>query len=347
MKKNISLIILFGWIAGMQSSYGQVTLPGTKVEYLESENVDQKFELQINLPSGYEENSEKFGVVYVLDAQWDFPLVYALYGEQYYDGFIPPLILVGITWDGDTNYRSRDFTPTPQNGNGGEASKFLRFIMEELSPYIESNYKADPNSRTIMGSSLGGLFTMYAALESDGFFHNFIPTSPAYGWDNGALIRLEEEFHESGKSLNGRMYSAIGGVEGNVKGYEEFMKKIQSRNYEGFELEYKILQNIGHSGSKAEGDTRGLQFVFERNSIELSKDQLKKITGKYSTENYTVELVGNNGKPILKYPNGYEVALTAESETSFYLPDAFLNLKITKEGFVLERFGSSEEFVKK
>ena len=58
----------------------------------------------------------------------------AYYGQKY-DGFLPDLIIVGITWTGeyDAN-RARDFTPThiesfPISGN---ASKFLSVVKNEL-----------------------------------------------------------------------------------------------------------------------------------------------------------------------------------------------------------------------
>lgn len=76
----------------------QVTVPGSRVRRITSSIVSgQEYELQIMLPSGYDKTDKKYPVVYLMDSQWDFPLATALYGEQYYDGFIPELILVGVT----------------------------------------------------------------------------------------------------------------------------------------------------------------------------------------------------------------------------------------------------------
>jgi len=75
----------------------------------------QEYVLQVSLPAGYDKSNKKYPVVYLMDSQWDFPLVTALYGEQYFDGFIPELIIAGITWGGThpnpDSLRARDYTP--------------------------------------------------------------------------------------------------------------------------------------------------------------------------------------------------------------------------------------------
>lgn len=50
------------------------------------------------LPGGYAASTKKYPVVYLMDSQWDFPDLKSIYGQQYFDGFIPELIVVGVTW---------------------------------------------------------------------------------------------------------------------------------------------------------------------------------------------------------------------------------------------------------
>ena len=40
--------------------------------------------------------------------------------------------------------------------------EFLQFIADELSPYIEKNYRARETGRVLAGHSFGGLFALYA-----------------------------------------------------------------------------------------------------------------------------------------------------------------------------------------
>ena len=161
----IAAITLLAFLCVDQDLLGQgseVKIPGTETRRIMSSSVPgQEYELQISLPAGYATSATKYPVLYLMDAQWDFPLVTALYGEQYYDGFIPSMIIVGITWGGvhpnPDSLRARDYTPTHVNGlpQSGGAGKFLAFIKNEVFPLIEDNYKADKNDRILVGCSLG------------------------------------------------------------------------------------------------------------------------------------------------------------------------------------------------
>src|SRR5688500_7435248 len=142
MKKYIALsvVTLFSVVLLAQEP-NPVNIASTQRLTLNSAIVGQEYDLLIHLPGNYNTNTDKtYPVLYLLDAQWDFPLVTGLYGSQYYDGFIPGMIIVGITWGGkDPNpgqLRFRDFTPAVSNQppGTGNADKFLGFIKKELIP---------------------------------------------------------------------------------------------------------------------------------------------------------------------------------------------------------------------
>ena len=187
MKKLLAVISVVIAIKSF-SQYPRVDIPGSEVRKLTSSIVSgQEYELQILLPGGYKTSNKNYPVIYLMDSQWDFPLVKSLYGQHYYDGFIPELIVVGVTWGGVNpnadSLRARDYTPTrdarlPQSGG---ADKFLSFMKEELFPFIEKNYKADNNNRTLMGCSLGGLFTLYTLFTQPELFTGYAAASPAVG----------------------------------------------------------------------------------------------------------------------------------------------------------------------
>ena len=163
--------LLFAQDNKTEQSFPDVIMAGTQQREIYSKIVGQDYELYINLPADYNNTTKSYPVIYLLDAQWDFALLNAIYGQQYFDGFIPEIVTVGITWGGKNpnadNLRARDFTPTSIKGPipTGNAANFLKFIKEELISFIEKNYRVT-NDRTIMGSSLGGLFTLYAIPNS-------------------------------------------------------------------------------------------------------------------------------------------------------------------------------------
>ncbi len=180
--------------------------------------------------------------------------------------------------------RGRDYTPTqearlPQSGG---APKFLSALKQEIIPYIEANYRADKNDRTLMGCSLGGLFTLYSLFTSDGLFNRYVATTPAYAWDKEVIYKYEQAYNQK-QSKPARLFITMGEVERGLPGFERFVKFLQSRNYKSLQIKSRVLENTGHSGNKAEGYARGLQYVFERPSLKLSNEVLPKYTGTYKT----------------------------------------------------------------
>ena len=128
--------------------FPKVTIPGTELRTFTSSIVTgQEYNLEIMLPGGFASSNKKYPVVYLMDSQWDFPLLKSIYGQQYYDGFIPEVIICGITWGGTNpnpdSLRVRDYTPTNdgQRIQSGGADKFLSVMEKEVFPFMEKNYK--------------------------------------------------------------------------------------------------------------------------------------------------------------------------------------------------------------
>ncbi|HEU5292208.1 MAG TPA: alpha/beta hydrolase-fold protein, partial [Cyclobacteriaceae bacterium] len=330
----------------------EVSIPGSQVRTITSSIVKgQEYELQILLPGNYNQNTKKYPVVYLMDSQWDFPLVKSLYGQQYYDGFIPELIIVGVTWGGHKpnpdSLRARDYTPTPETRlpQSGGADNFLSFMRTELFPFIEANYRAENTDRTIAGCSLGGLITLYALFSQPDMFDNYVAASPAFGWGREVIYKFEQNFSDtkSGK----RLYMTMGGVERNVADYKRFEQYLFSKKYTNLKLESRILDNTGHSGTKAEGFSRGLQYAFQKNEVALSPAQLNKYAGKYSLPNKsTVELKVEKDKLVLYFSPGNRFELLAENEHDFYSLSEFLNIHFTDVGFELNRYNNTQSLTK-
>lgn len=329
-----------------------VSIPNTQQLTLQSKIVaNQEYVLHINLPGNYNDTTKNFPVVYLLDSQWDFPLLSSIYGQQYYDGFIPEVIIVGITWGGaNPNYdqlRARDLTP-PNAVQGvmyGNAANFLGFIKNELTPFVESTFRVKKNDRTLVGSSFGGLFTLYALFNETSFFQKYILTSPATSWGNEAIYKIEKEYSAKNKTLPVRLYMAAGQME-DVNMFTKWVNTLESRNYGGLNLQTKVLENIGHSGTKPEGYTRGMQWAFKRPAITLSSTQLSPYLGTYLLGNDSVKVVMENNMLVGISGTNEKLVLTAETENDFYSPGGFLLIHFKKDktnkvsGFELEQYNN-------
>lgn len=335
-----------------------VEIQGSQVIKLNSSITGQEYVLYVCLPRGYEDTTRNFPAIYVLDGQWDFALVHALYGQQYYDGFIPGAIIVGITWGGENpdydKRRAFDLTPTDvgKPNDFGNASNFLGFIKNEAIPYIDSRFRTKRDDRALIGSSFGGLFVLYTLLKESEVFNRYILTSPAWNWDNSVIYKYIYEFSNTKLKRQIRLYMAVGEYE-DVKGFEKLKKTLEELKLDNLEIETKVIQGAGHSGAKAEGFTRGLQFVFARPCIDLDHALLKQYVGEYEgNDGSRVKMEIDGSKLVAVFPGGMRINICAESDKAFYVKGAFFNIqpdldrKGNVKGFKIDQYNGSM-FLKK
>ncbi len=331
-----------------------VEIYGTQKITFHSSIVGRDYELDINLPRHYADTTRRFPVLFLLDSQWDFPLVNAVFGEQYYDGFVPEIVIVGIAAGGVApNYdslRALDLTPTrmaqqPQTGNG---AKFLECIKKEVIPLIESKYRVRSDDRALMGSSLGGLFTLYAMFKETNLFSRYILTSPALQWDNGVLYTYEKEYAAKHTSLPVHLFIARGELEPIEAEMQKFADLLRSRKYEGLDFQAAVLEGMGHSGGKSIGYPRGLQFVYARPVVVLDPAQLDPFVGKYQfNPQIAVDIARDDKHLVLLTPDSLRIPLVASSGQDFFVKGVYLFIHFDKDpsgtvkGASIEQFGGS------
>lgn len=215
-----------------------ISIPDTEVHSLYSEAVKDNFELWIAKPqAGFAPvSAEPPKILYVLDANLCFGmpvemtrLMHKLYGE------LPPILVVGIAYPTDDGFkqgmlRTRDFTPStdgrfdemaatlPQLPQAfqveppmGGAACFLRFLVDEVMPYVRDRFNFCESDSTLFGSSLGGLFVTYTLLTEPSAFNNFIAASPSLWWDNEMMFDLvaASDFEQ----VQNRFFIAVGELE--------------------------------------------------------------------------------------------------------------------------------------
>jgi predicted alpha/beta superfamily hydrolase len=251
------------------ATFPNVTIPNTELRTLKSSQTGRDYDIYVNLPGGYApDKGKKLPVVYALDGQWDFKLLASVYGGLFYDKFVPEMIVVGITYSGsNANYdalRAMDYTPVPEArlpGSGG-AQKFLAFLKTELIPFVEANYRADPAQRVLLGSSLGGLFTLYAAFTEPALFSAYVSSSPAVPYGDRAAFKQEAAYAAKHKNLPVRLFLSVGELEDLAQPVKEFARIVAGRGYDGLKMESRVIEGERHSGNKPEAFNRGLRFVF-------------------------------------------------------------------------------------
>jgi predicted alpha/beta superfamily hydrolase len=319
----------------MNTAYSQklkVELEGTKVFKFTSAIDSQQYVLHVHLPYDSITPNKTYPVLYVTDGQWFFPPLYSGYGSLHYDGFVPDLIIVGITWP--ANYdasRGRDFTPTAVKNTGysGNAPKFLSVIKNEVIKYIDSTYPTDKSERALYGTSLGGLFAIYTLFHEPTLFSRYIIASPYVEFDNNLVFKYEQEFAKNNKTLNARVFFCLGEHEASLDltgSFNKFVNQMKESKYKGLVLKSMIIGNMGHSGSNSVGGIYGLQYIYSKPEITLTNSVLDAYQGQYVTGDKDTTVVKRFGNHLIAINAFQKAELFAESPKAFYMKG--INVKL-------------------
>jgi len=239
-----------------KSLFGQSEGVIDHYENFESDFVDPR-NVDVWLPAGYDDNVRKnYPVIYVHDGQNLFIPEISYGGEEWgideaitklsEDRKIPEAIVVGI-WNTEKRYQEympqkpyNDLGRKPQGqlreaqGGNPVSDNYLKFIIEEVKPFVDSAYRTKPGREEtyVMGSSMGGLISMYAVCEYPGVFRGAACLS--IHWIGHKDI---EEYHavsdafvsylyESLPDAGGHLFYFDYGTEGLDANYEEHQQKI-------------------------------------------------------------------------------------------------------------------------
>ncbi len=196
MKKILHLFIFF--LTLLITAQTPKVSSGKLVQYLNfnSKNIENR-NVRVWLPDNYNPQ-KKYQVLYANDGQmlWDSTITWnkqewkldEVLGKLIKDKKVKPTIVVAIDNAGK-NRHSEYFPQKPfeslskkiqdslylLNRSQDQAlfaskvysDKYLKFLVEELKPFIDKNYSTYTDSKHtfIMGSSMGGLISMYAVTE--------------------------------------------------------------------------------------------------------------------------------------------------------------------------------------
>lgn len=201
----------------------------------------------IYLPPDYEQTQKNYPVIYMHDGQNLFDVETSFIAEWEVDETLNDLatrgynvpIVVGI--DNGGNHRANEYLPYffSNLNAGGEGDEYMEFIVETLKPYIDNEYRTltDRENTGIIGSSFGGVISLYGAIKYQHVFGKCGPFSPAY-WAN--YDHLFADLAEIGFQHDVRFYQNAGENEGDQ--YIQAMHQMEeSLNSAGFENTHSIV----------------------------------------------------------------------------------------------------------
>jgi uncharacterized protein len=263
MIKKILLIIFLGLLkTGIGYSQDVNFKVGVK-DSIQSKILNENRNLIVSLPEDYRTADKSYPVLYLLDGS-ETSLLNAIVITRYLGA---EMIIVAI----HNTDRDRDMmplsTPTYEVKKPG-AAKFLSFIGDELILHIEKNYRSN-GQRTIRGTSLSGLFVMYAFLERPELFDNYIGNSAGWYADMDSFFSgLADNAFKNKEQFNGKKLFVANSLADRFDPKKEvhfamlkFRKKVEAELGERIGFKYVTYENYGHVPYPSFYD--GLKYILE------------------------------------------------------------------------------------
>ena len=281
------VVLFLVWLALVDAVFAMEDAPVTTLFSIEgqrlsipSNTLGFAANIEVVLPSSYHDSPRRhYPVIYLLDSQWRLSTFMHSYGVLAYEKVLPESIIVGLNANllngplrGDIDsFRRTYFSPpsltelnsvSKEEGiqQAGHADKLLAFFQSDLIPYIDKHYRAQAD-RTLVGTSLSGLFGLYVLFHQPNDFQRYIISSPSVYWNNDMIFAIEERFAKARELVAAKLFISVGDEElrEKITSFAQLLNKerhpkLQSRFHES---------PLGHVSADIEAIVRGLSFVFE------------------------------------------------------------------------------------
>jgi predicted alpha/beta superfamily hydrolase len=252
-------------------------LPDTEVLDLHAGALRRDYQIDVALPESYKSTNKRYPVIFVVDANYGFPVVRAIADRLHKHAHLEEAIVVGLSYargDSPAYSRRRDYTPSVPRTKGytsdmpgrqaafGEADAYGRFIENEVFPLIAARYRADMGRKIFVGHSYGSLLGVELLLTRPGTFEDYILGSPSLWFDGGVLFAREEAYARAHKDLRATVYFGIGGLEALPAGQKrsrseedadmvadlrEFDAALRSHRYPGLTTKLEVFPDEDHA----------------------------------------------------------------------------------------------------
>jgi predicted alpha/beta superfamily hydrolase len=217
--------------------------------------------VRIYTPDAYDhEPHRRFPVLYMQDGQnvfahpessiYDTWCANTALEQMVSEGRLEPWLIVAVD---STSNRLSEYSPwdEPRSQVQARGGSYTRFIVETLKPYIDSNYRTRQGSEwtAVMGSSLGGLISLYLGWKHPELFGRIGGLSPSvmWGWNRmfsewsahtrrWSRIYLDAGLHETIDPVGYTMYYG--------DATREFFHHLKSLGYADHEL-FLVLEPGG------------------------------------------------------------------------------------------------------
>jgi predicted alpha/beta superfamily hydrolase len=245
---------------------------------VESAELGNRRDILVYLPPSYARGHDSYPVLYMQDGQNLFDQHTSYVGEWRVDEILEELategteaIVVGVP--NMTVARLYEYTPfrEPRFGGGG-APAYLRFLVNTVKPLVDAEFRTarDRLHTGILGSSLGGLLSLYGLFEHPRTFGLVGAMSPSVMFADGALTTylLGQPF------VPARIALDVGTLEGPPANTGWLLSRLRTRPYVARVREARdLLEEMGYR--------RGydLRYVEQRGGLHNEQHWSRRLPG--------------------------------------------------------------------
>jgi predicted alpha/beta superfamily hydrolase len=183
-----------------------------------SRELGNRRDLLVHLPPSYGTGTRRYPVLYMQDGQNLFDAATSFSGEWRVDETMEELategleaIVVGIPNAGAA--RLDEYSPwRDRRRGGGQGEAYLAFLVGTVKPLVDGEFRTrrERQATGVLGSSLGGVISLYAFFRHADVFGLVGALSPALGFAGGAML----DFLARQPRVGGRVYLDSGTREG-------------------------------------------------------------------------------------------------------------------------------------
>ena len=231
------------------------------LEGVHSPQLENRRDILVLLPPSWPQEGRRWPVVYMQDGQNLFDAATSFAGEWGVDETMAELsregieaIVVGIPNTG--KHRLDEYSPFLEPGHGGgKGDRYLDFVASTVKPLVDAAFPTHPvrESTGILGSSMGGLISLYAFFQHSDTFGFCGAMSPAFWFGRAGLFDVVRKV----PLVEGRIYLDTGTREigrlpfrraNRRNSAGEMYRLLRQRGYvDGVDLRYVVEKDGEHN----------------------------------------------------------------------------------------------------
>ena len=253
-----------------------IVLPRAQQYDITSKINGLKYRIMVSTPRNADPG-KRYPVFYILDGNWYFLPAVGIVPDMSEDLLTPIFVGIGYpTEDGKEIDRRRTYDLTPPGKqkdplgiSAGGGDEFIRVLLEEIKPLVESQYHVDKGRQIIYGKSFGGLLVLHLLLVHPEAFQTYIAASPAIHWDNSSVLAGEKDFLQKIKTNNLQLKVLI--TSASEEQYRGSDPKLQAEDV------YRMVDNASELASRlAKASPQNLSVTYAifpdetHNSVSLA-----------------------------------------------------------------------------